>query len=437
MKDLEKIKSEDLGCQVADANPGNFAIEQEVGAMVGATVPQPTAPSADDARELGAQLLVFLRRALTPIKSALRTALADIYAHLDSRCTDYTPAAYASYIPSPYDPMRPFVPRTLPNLLTAITAFAPRKISNGSATNDGIKDGESLAQIVCTTPVTKLIDDNRGWKMTKHNLGIFPSLTEVSLGCGEIEASPSQNSNFISSSVYTKLDFTAVRKITINNSQTGCVYAPNAIVDMSSIEEYAGYMNHHSSGFALISACANTKVDLSKLRTMSSTGSLVGGGMAIPLIANSANLKEIDLSSFGAFNTGQQSANNNKVYYFRNCPNVERIKVGRLTSFNSINFMCYGDDNTTMLKLVDFEIGQDTAINLNLTYWNPTDKGTTFLQNFLEHICQRLANRTGQTKLTLTLSAGVYTAIMTDNDIKAELVARNWKVTDGTNNFNN
>ena len=58
-------------------------------------------------------------------------------------------------------------------------------------------------------------------------------------------------------------------------------------------------------------------------------------------------------------------------------------------------------------------------------------------KNFLEHICQRLANRTGQTKLTLTLSADVYTAIMTDNDIKAELVARNWKVTDGSNNYNN
>ncbi|MBQ2190639.1 MAG: hypothetical protein II452_07205, partial [Paludibacteraceae bacterium] len=114
MKDIEKIKSEDLGCQVQDANPGNFAIEQEVGAMVGATVPAPTEPSDDDARELGAQLLVFLRRALLPIRSALRTALADIYAHLDSRCTDYTPAAYASYIPRPYDPMgTPPTPRTL------------------------------------------------------------------------------------------------------------------------------------------------------------------------------------------------------------------------------------------------------------------------------------------------------------------------------------
>ena len=139
MKDIEKIKSEDLGCQVADANPANFAIEHEVAQLVGATVPAPTEPSADDARELGAQLSVFLRRALLPIRSALRTALADIYAHLDSRCTDYTPAAYASFTPThhAYDPMGS-TPRTLPNLLTAITAFSPRKISNGSAPNDGM-----------------------------------------------------------------------------------------------------------------------------------------------------------------------------------------------------------------------------------------------------------------------------------------------------------
>jgi hypothetical protein len=60
-----------------------------------------------------------------------------------------------------------------------------------------------------------------------------------------------------------------------------------------------------------------------------------------------------------------------------------------------------------------------------------------FLKNFCTYICQRLADRTGQSKLTLTLSAAVYTAIIADDDIKAELVARNWKVTDGTNNYNN
>ena len=195
MKDLEKIQSPDLACQVADANPGNFAIEQEVAAMVGATVPAPTAPSADDARELGAQLLVFLRRALLPIRSALRTALADIYDHLDSRCTDYTPAAYAPYHPLPsYDPMRPFVPRTLPNLLTAITAFSARKISNGSAPDDGIKDGTSLARLLCSSDASAVIeiaDDSPAWVASRSNwlgniLATFPNASIITLNCSSM-----------------------------------------------------------------------------------------------------------------------------------------------------------------------------------------------------------------------------------------------------------
>ena len=192
MKDLEKIKSEDLGCQVADANPGNFAIEQEVALLVGATVPAPTEPSADDARELGAQLLVFLRRALLPIRSALRTAVAAIYAHLDSRCTAYTPAAYAPFRILPYDPMGS-TPRTLPNLLTALTAFSARKISNGSAPSDGIPDGISLARLVCSSnsDVTKIVDDTTGWTFNNNNMiatliNLYPNCNEFILGCKSV-----------------------------------------------------------------------------------------------------------------------------------------------------------------------------------------------------------------------------------------------------------
>lgn len=206
MKDLEKIKSEDLAAQVQDANPGNFAIEQEVAAMVGATVPQPTEPSADDARELGAQLLVFLRRALTPIQTALRTAVAAIYAHLDSRCTDYTPAAYAPYRILPYDPMTtPRAPRSVANLLTALTAFSDRKISNGSAPSDGIPDGISLAHLLCSTDaanaVTEIVDDNTGWVANKTGwlsalLAAFPGVKKVYLNCRSITAYPmSQNTS--------------------------------------------------------------------------------------------------------------------------------------------------------------------------------------------------------------------------------------------------
>ena len=97
----------------------------------------------------------------------------------------------------------------------------------------------------------------------------------------------------------------------------------------------------------------------------------------------------------------------------------------------------FGEDWPSCLDIEKVTWNMDFSKDIDLSDWNPTDKGTTFLQNFLEHICQRLANRTGQTKLTLTLSADVYTEIMKDKDIKAELVARNWKVTDGTNNYNN
>jgi hypothetical protein len=47
--------------------------------------------------------------------------------------------------------------------------------------------------------------------------------------------------------------------------------------------------------------------------------------------------------------------------------------------------------------------------SLNISAYNPTDKGTTFLQNFREHIALRLtANGSGK---TLTLSQAVRNAI--------------------------
>ena len=212
MKDLEKIKSEDLAAQVQDANPGNFAIEQEVAQLVGATVPQPTQPSADDARELGAQLLVFLRRALTPIQTALRTAVAAIYAHLDSRCTDYTPAAYAPYRILPYDPMTtPRAPRSVANLLTALTAFSDRKISNGSAPSDGIPDGTSLARLLCAdrASVTELKDDTPGWTANRAGwlstlLNLFPNATKFTIGCSSITAAPTSGGSSVEAEVHLK-----------------------------------------------------------------------------------------------------------------------------------------------------------------------------------------------------------------------------------------
>ena len=398
MKDLEKIKSEDLGCQVADANPGNFAIEQEVGAMVGATVPAPTEPSSDDARELGAQLLVFLRRALLPIRSALRTALADIYDHLDSRCTDYTPAAYASYIPRPYDPMRPFVPRTLPNLLTAIIAFADRKISEPNA-----PDGISLPNLICGNNVTiaEITDSNDGWTLKGAPYG--------NQGGGSL-------ANLFSA-------FGSSEKFTLHckeiSGNTHATHSTAKELYMPDIARVDGYFDIR---------LPNGKVNIPNVEEINLDGGY-DGGQSFPMA------KEIYMPKL------RRIYGYNRLWQYYNPLPMEKIVFGSISQH--VGTWEWGSGTADDLLHMEFgaDGGAGLQVSTNLSWWTASNvlqnNLDQFLQNFLEHICQRLANRTGQTKLTLTLSADVYTAIMTDNDIKAELVARNWKVTDGTNNYNN
>ena len=52
-------------------------------------------------------------------------------------------------------------------------------------------------------------------------------------------------------------------------------------------------------------------------------------------------------------------------------------------------------------------------MNLNIAGYNPTDKGTTFLQNFRDHIALRLAQQPADNPnhLTLTLSQAVFDTI--------------------------
>ena len=402
MKDLEKIKSEDLGCQVADANPGNFGIEQEVAQLVGATVPAPTEPSADDARELGAQLLVFLRRALTPIQLALLTELADIYAHLDSRCTAYTPAAYDPFMlpAGPYDPMRPFVPRTLPNLLQAITAFSPRKISNGSAPNDGIADGVSLAHLLNdAASVTAIVDDNHGWTMTQQfPWSMFTGVTKFHLGCGKCYV-PIVNKDLDEFSA----DYLEYWE---NNSNVKAIAGLTKIPKLSfgrlrKIKAYNVYASQKSGGF--IWGCSNLKeVDMDVLEELETSLSHV------TILCSNPDLETWYAPKLRNWN--------NCEYLVYDCPSLKRVVFGKLEhDFNN----AYGSyennfvDSTSNLE--DFEIGAGTAVNLHLNWWNPTnvladaDKTATFLQNFKDHIALRLTDQGSD--LTLTLSQSVRNAI--------------------------
>lgn len=433
MKDIEKIKSEDLAAQVQDANPANFAIEQEVAQLVGATVPQPTQPSADDARELPAQLLVFLRRALLPIRSALRTAVAAIYAHLDSRCTDYTPAGYAPFqdpstVP-PYDPMRPFVPRTLPNLLQALTAFDSRKISNGSAPSDGIPDGMSLVHLMSETntanAVAELKDDNNAWTLTKGGTyTIFPNLAKLTIGC--------------------------------NRQSAGTV-----LVENPSVEELALPNLQEVDGGVLFTSPNDSSAHWNKLKTLSlpslkkinyATG-IYERGWINP---RQGHMPLMDEWHFPVLET---IASNVYLFcFYGNCDYVNKVYLDSLESATnpiqlrgytiSLQYLYVGYKNNKGTGLVqsatlgsqcaEIELKQGYGMNLNISGYNPTDKGTTFLQNFKEHIALRLTDN-GSGK-TLTLSQAVFSAVIEGSspicdDIKGIIEDKGWKVQDTNNNI--
>lgn len=323
--------------------------------------------------------------------------------------------------------------------------------SDPSAPTRPLPDGFSLVKLLCSglaSSVTEIVDTNTGWTMTINNLGLLPNVKNVSFSCEIIDVKPSTYTNFISSSIYESISFKGTKKVYVRD-YAGCVYAPNGIVDFSDLEEFYGYMSHNIKGFALISACANEKVDLHRLHKVEKTGSQVGK-TCVPIIANSPNVKNIDLSAMSYFYAGQQAAYINRCYHFRNCPNVECIRVGKLTSFDSINFMTYNSnsDNTYIVfqRLVKFEIGQDTAINLKLAYWQPSyilsdnptgtdliEQGSTaenniqqFLSNFKTYIAERLTDK--GSGLTLTLSQEVRDAIQQDPEIVSIITGKGWTI---------
>ena len=190
-KNIEICKAEEVGAQVLDIL-GTTAERQAVAAInaaFGLAIPLPAnepgeitelpaAVSAHD-RQLLAQTLGKPEPAATlsttdPLATFVATLCRDLYLHFAERQAVYPLADF----PDPFA-------RNLAHLLQAVQSLAPRKISNGAATNDGIPDGISLARLIAGdyASVTKLIDDTKGWHWGKSITDIFPNADEMVLGC--------------------------------------------------------------------------------------------------------------------------------------------------------------------------------------------------------------------------------------------------------------
>ena len=265
------------------------------------------------------------------------------------------------------------------------------------------EDGMSMAHLIGTSQrlaITELTDNNE-WSEsvtfsdTQRIMSLFPNVESVELGIKELTYD-SNNGAFTSSNL-TEIKLPHLEVYNGNGLPPGYY---SAIVYGTQIEE----------------------LDLSSLKEINRIAYWKSNPCQIAY--NCSTLKVVDLSSMTSFLTGMDSGYPG--VHFQDCPNIETIKVGKVTSFNSQNFTQYTATDP-MTKLVHLEFGEGTAISLNLAYWNPSvaldpnldtliEEGSTaannleqFLSNFRDYIALRLTDN-GSGK-TLTLSQAVRNAI--------------------------
>ena len=382
-KNIEICKAEEVGAQVLDIR--TTAERQAVAAInaaFGLAIPLPAAepgeitelPAAVSAhdRQLLAQLLGKPEPAATlsttdPLATFVATLCRELYLHFADRQAVYPLADF----PDPFA-------RNLAHLLQAVQSLSPRKISNGSATSDGIKDGVSLAHLLCgsvANDVTEIADDNPSYVYARS----FPWST-----------------------------FPNIKKATLNFSSTNITVINNHANIEELVLPYAESMTINAQSYYFIANCAKLrKIDGKAFKRFSA-------GNGTMMIRNCPLLEEIDFRNSAYINTYVNIA---LIY---NCPSLRRIIIGTTGTnpYNSTTDNLFGQaayQASSTDNLIDIELGEGFAYSLNLCQWNPTnvladaDKTATFLQNFRDHIALRLTDQ--GSGLTLTLSQAVRNAI--------------------------
>lgn len=161
----------------------------------------------------------------------------------------------------------------------------------------------------------------------------------------------------------------------------------------------------------------------------------------IGIISQSNSLEELIMPKFcRIYGSGGTQSNTD----IRNNPILRKVVFGKIEASKGQPYNYF----LGCPQMIHFEIGEGTDISINIAGWNPTtalmsdnsEEGYVdlredtkfannleqFLYNFKTYIAERVADRTGKTALTLTLSAAVY-GVLTD-EIKAILTSKNWTI---------
>ena len=400
MNEVEKNMAVSALAQLLDQQPTAYAEVLAACRAMGWNA-SPTAQPADIIDELPSNVLPFIRRMLALLiygdGSADSPAVVPVtercYAQLVPRVTSPNyPAAGFQTAPSALSPMTPSI-RDFAHLEQALSALSPRKITNGNATNDGIADGMSLAHLIFEGTATEIKDDNLAWKLSgilSKLAGVFPLASKVTLNCEEIEFS--NNDGFLKGASSVKQLFMPYLKKMVNHYgwYNGYGFSDGGLESLylPKFEEYS--CDHYGRLYAADSSIKY--VDFPAFRKMS-----VAHGLY--MFSDCPELLEVNVPSFS------EIVYNGAWYSFiTNCPKIRKVVVGKLAQ----GFPISGEHP----DLIDFTIGENYDISLNMSTWSPTLDSSNldqFLQNFRSHIALRLTDN--GSNLTLTLSQAVYDAI--------------------------
>jgi hypothetical protein len=319
------------------------------------------------------------------------------------------------------------------HLVENLRVLDDRKITNGDS---AIPDGITFARLICDRTfvgenistneyiigeLTEINDDST-WDVCVQRI-TFYDVKKVRLGCKTIKSS---NSKVLDHGFFNSAH-KALEEIELPN------------LELLENKRYNSAMPHS----ALAVDVKIKKLHLPKFRGFTNLGmSYLGIAASCPL------LEEIDLPSYvgGNLNPGSETHTG-----FRNNPELRIIKLNGLTNGDLKN--CFNNSP----KLIHFEIrdGFNASLNISAAYgtgWSPTMALRTdtdaedyvdlredmtmannleqFLWNFQHYIADRVADRTGNSALTMTLTSAVYAALQAQDGqtILATLTNKNWNV---------
>lgn len=323
------------------------------------------------------------------------------------------------------------------NLVENLSVLDNRRITNGGGeiTPDGVSlirmmsDVEFVGEystrpnIMQEGKLTEIIDDNNEWGTCVRRVPNHFA-KKVRMNCSRIRSSDALCLKY--------------------------GYFNSAFINLEEVEfPYLEYLDNtqygNSLGYSVLFAgCPKLKrVYLPKLIGLTRTSAYYLG-----IIANCPLIEEIDLPSYRGVDlrpAGESYAG------FRNNTNLRTIKFNGLVNGNFQNQF----NNAPKLMHFEISVGLNTHLNVSSQYgdgWTPTMALRTdttaedyvdlredmtfannleqFLYNFQTYIADRVADRTGQSALRLTVMPAIYAALESQEGqtILATLTNKNWTV---------